>query len=579
MNQLIKNTTTIKGNKVILSTLLAITTFLGINHSTVNAQSVETTPSSNFQSTSISNTVKETANTLSSESLINSIEDEAIKYLGVHYKWGGDIPTEGFDGSGFVQYVFGTHNIKLPRTALKQSEKTTEIKKEEAQKGDVLFFSFKKDGENRRVQHSAIYLGNEKFIHVTNRGVTIDSFENPKWDEYFMQVNRVITEEDVQAFEQFNFQSTESLEIANAIEEEARNYLGTPYQWGGNKPETGFDASGFVQYVYGTQGIKLPRISREQYKVAGEKLMTTTNVLQKGDLVFFSAKEDRKYITHVGIYIGEGSFINVNAKGVKIDSLESWSKFYVGAKRVITTKEQETKETSNNQVEASNSTEFQAFSSTTSNSQKQTTLPLATALEKEGRKYLGLDYVWGGKTQAGFDCSGFIQYIFAKNRIDLPRTSSKQYLVGNEVEKTNLQKGDLVFFNTSGTDKVSHVGMYLNNGRFINANKDGVVISNLKEKRWATSYVGAKRIFTEDETGIFYGVKVEKVGPGVVVSEQTTFSLNEDHITYTVQKGNTIIEIASHFGVNITDIMRWNKLSSTKLIEGQKLIVVNNNID
>jgi cell wall-associated NlpC family hydrolase len=112
----------------------------------------------------------------------------------------------------------------------------------------------------------------------------------------------------------------------------AKRYLGTPYQWGGGRPD-GFDCSGFVQYVMHQAGISIPRITYEQYKFG---YPVDRNHLQKGDLVFFQT--DTSGASHVGIYVGDQTFIQADSsKGVKISSLEHpyWKHAYLGARRVI----------------------------------------------------------------------------------------------------------------------------------------------------------------------------------------------------------------------------------------------------
>lgn len=110
------------------------------------------------------------------------------------------------------------------------------------------------------------------------------------------------------------------------------------------------------------------------------------------------------------------------------------------------------------------------------------------------KKYIGVPYLWGGTTPSGFDCSGFLQYVFRQNGINLLRTSKQQYTMGFGVSKANLQKGDLVFFQT-GSNGISHVGMYIGNGQFIHASSsNGVTISSLSNSYWVRTYYGARRV-------------------------------------------------------------------------------------
>ncbi|MCK9550436.1 C40 family peptidase [Aquamicrobium sp.] len=121
----------------------------------------------------------------------------------------------------------------------------------------------------------------------------------------------------------------------------------------------------------------------------------------------------------------------------------------------------------------------------------------ANMAEFTAKNHLGGNYVWGGTNpNFGADCSGFVQYVFKQQNINLPRTALSQSQVGQRVDPSQLQKGDLLFFMT---DKkrgipVTHVGMYLENGNFIHAasKKKGIIITPLLE--YANRFVVAKRI-------------------------------------------------------------------------------------
>jgi hypothetical protein len=119
----------------------------------------------------------------------------------------------------------------------------------------------------------------------------------------------------------------------------AAQYLGVPYKWGGARPKTGFDCSGFVQYVFAQLGVSLPHYAAAQYYSA-DAVWIPPNRLQPGDLVFFTGSDGtRKAPGHVGIYVGDGYLIDAPHTGssVRIDSLDgSWfANNYVGAKRIV----------------------------------------------------------------------------------------------------------------------------------------------------------------------------------------------------------------------------------------------------
>jgi len=111
-------------------------------------------------------------------------------------------------------------------------------------------------------------------------------------------------------------------------------------------------------------------------------------------------------------------------------------------------------------------------------------------------KTLGTAYKFGGTSTAGFDCSGFTKYVFNKMGLSLPRTSQAQYKVGTSVSRSSLRPGDLLFFNTFGKG-VSHVGIYVGNGKFAQSSSSrGVNITSLSNSYWANRYIGAKRVMS-----------------------------------------------------------------------------------
>lgn len=114
--------------------------------------------------------------------------------------------------------------------------------------------------------------------------------------------------------------------------------------------------------------------------------------------------------------------------------------------------------------------------------------------------FLGVKYVWGGSSPSGFDCSGFVQYVYNHFGIKIERVASAQAKQGTTVKKSELKAGDLVFFDTDGGhNRVNHVGMYIGNGNFIQASSGKsahkVVISTLTSGFYADTYMTAKRFF------------------------------------------------------------------------------------
>ena len=122
---------------------------------------------------------------------------------------------------------------------------------------------------------------------------------------------------------------------ANAVLMRAISLVGTPYRWGGNSPDGGFDCSGLVNYVYRDMlDLRLPRTSRQLAEWQGPKIAPER--LAAADLVFFG---EGGQVSHVGIYVGEGRFVHAPNSGgtVRLDRLDGawWRDHYTGARRVV----------------------------------------------------------------------------------------------------------------------------------------------------------------------------------------------------------------------------------------------------
>jgi cell wall-associated NlpC family hydrolase len=120
--------------------------------------------------------------------------------------------------------------------------------------------------------------------------------------------------------------------------------------------------------------------------------------------------------------------------------------------------------------------------------------PIGSQVVAIAMQYLGVPYRWGGADPStGFDCSGFVMYVFAKVGISLPHYTGAQWAMGVPVARDDLQPGDVVFFNG-----ISHDGIYIGNGQFVQAPRTGdvVKVSSLSESWYASTYEGARRYGT-----------------------------------------------------------------------------------
>jgi cell wall-associated NlpC family hydrolase len=121
------------------------------------------------------------------------------------------------------------------------------------------------------------------------------------------------------------------------------------------------------------------------------------------------------------------------------------------------------------------------------------TSSIAMSLTRSAMRFIGTPYVFGGTSPtSGFDCSAYVQHVFAMVGIQLPRTADLQYYAGSR-PVGGIQRGDLVFFQTYEPGP-SHVGIYLGSGKFVHASSShGVTVSRLSDSYWAARYLGAKR--------------------------------------------------------------------------------------
>ncbi|WP_121616742.1 C40 family peptidase [Virgibacillus halodenitrificans] len=218
----------------------------------------------------------------------------------------------------------------------------------------------------------------------------------------------------------------------------------------------------------------------------------------------------------------------------------------------------------------------------------------SSEIEATAKTYTGTPYVWGGASSNGFDCSGFIQHVFQQHGINLPRTTAQQFYVGTSVSKVNLQKGDLVFFETYKKGP-SHVGIYLEGGQFINASSSkGVSMASINSSYWSERYLGAKRVLPGQQAkpkveSSSHTANVNKqstkpntqqkenatraTGESEADTEEDVMRVNDDGKTYTVQTGDTLIEIASNFNLPLKKLKLLNEKENNLIHEDDQIII------
>lgn len=126
----------------------------------------------------------------------------------------------------------------------------------------------------------------------------------------------------------------------------------------------------------------------------------------------------------------------------------------------------------------------------------ETTVDIGQTIVETAKQYLGSPYVWGGNSPGGFDCSGFVKYVYNECGYTTKRTAADIATEGTAIEREDLLPGDVVYFTNGGSSYIGHVGIYIGENEFIHAStsKTGVIISELDYGSYTTRYAGGRRI-------------------------------------------------------------------------------------
>lgn len=381
--------------------------------------------------------------------------EEARSLDDAPYESSGRDPEEGFNSAGLVQYIYEeATGIRMPLLAPHQHDLGEEVGQGYLQTGDVLFF----EGE---IMLSGIYLENGEFITASeSEGVSIFNLEEENfWSENYVGAQR-LEQHEIESLHPGSYSDHE-----HAAVRESMNYLGTPYEFGGNSLEA-FDCSYFIQEVYREyEDVYLPRVTLDQVEM-GEEI--PIEEMEPGDAIFFSdvdAAEDVREdgeVTHVGIYLGNDFMIHASRTEdmTQISLLNDyWTDHFTTVKRY-------------NDMTVEEST---------------------PALEEAGN-YLNVPFSSDGNSpDEGFSTTGFVQYVFQQSHdVNFPDDGEQLWEEGTEVAREDLQPEDIVFFE-GNYDLLP--GIYADNGLFFIASQsNGVTIRHLDNSEYFSPlYKGARR--------------------------------------------------------------------------------------
>lgn len=265
--------------------------------------------------------------------------------------------------------------------------------------------------------------------------------------------------------------------LGEAMADEAKRLVGVPYRFGEESPQKGFDSSGLVYYLHNKAGLTIPRTVKGQ---AQSGKTVSISQLAPGDVLIFKDEKGEPSIS--ALYVGQGkAAVSLPSSGVKISSVETnWAKTHL-----LVAKRYWEKGGASQPAQ-------------TSKGQSGSSSARGDAIIKTAEKYLGTPYRYGAKAGSGyFDCSLFVQTVFAEHGIKLPRNSRQQSQVGTYVKWGEWKKGDLLFFWTRATGQgtVGHVAIYAGDGKIIHTyGSPGVTYSSINAKAWKETYMGAKRV-------------------------------------------------------------------------------------
>jgi cell wall-associated NlpC family hydrolase len=389
-----------------------------------------------------------------------------------------------FSCATFLMYIFEKNGVDLAtyneNFMLKQG---TPVAKGQWQKGDLLFFRSKTTAMDP--DHVAMYIGNNKVIHMADPKQNIiisDLSDKPYYTENYVGARRVLP----------SLMSSNPATKGDKIVDLAYDLKNSATIGSVNNEATKkFTSTGFVNYVYKNNGVTLNASSLKDLKSKGTTVSRAN--LKKGDLVFFNSVKGSTSPSIVAIYAGDHRLILPNSGGVitRVLLVDYYNDHFITAKRVY------------NQNTASEPSVSKPSNTVTSPS---VTKPSTAATS--GDKIVNFANTLASKAKFGygynektltFTGAGFTYYVYKQQGIDLKsKLASQQSKVGTAVQKSNLQKGDLLFFSLDNKrTSINQTGIYIGGNQFISLSTAGKVLTQSMSSTWAKqNFVKANRVLS-----------------------------------------------------------------------------------
>ncbi|MCM3709691.1 C40 family peptidase [Sporosarcina luteola] len=387
-----------------------------------------------------------------------------------------------FSCATFLMYIFEKNGVDLATyNEDYMMQQGTPVAKGQWKKGDLLFFSSK---ASKIPDHVAMYIGDNKVIHMADPKQNIvisDLSSKPYYTESYIGARRVLPSlmSSNPATKGDNI-----VDLAYDLKDEAT--IGSVNNEGTKK----FTSTGFVNYVYKNNGVTLNASSIKALQSKGTTVSRSN--LKKGDLVFFGSSKGSTTPVLVAIYAGDHRLIipTTGAVITRVQLVDYYNDRYITAKRVFTDNTASTPSVS----KPTPSIPPVSKPSTTTTTSADKLVNFAKSLTNKAK--FGYGY---NESTLTFTGAGFTYYVYKQQGIDLKsKLASQQSQVGAAVLKSNLQKGDLLFFSLDNKrTRINQTGIYIGGNQFISLSTTGKVETQNLSSTWATqNFVKAARVLS-----------------------------------------------------------------------------------